>query len=207
MDAFDEAMLGCFPLQAVPPRAGHQAGESNGTRYLAGADGLWREISLPWIRILHPVAPSVLPLPYGQLQVEVDVRCGPVPGDLLREFNSWARAAAPQEIAAALVWSETSALWRLALRTSRSASSSHVEFKEVQLDDGEHLVIDVHSHGHHPAYFSAADNRDDHGSMKFSLVVGSYNQTQPTSEMRLCMAGVVLPARFRDGELIVNFNN
>lgn len=204
MDGRDSAILSAFPLHAVAPVAGYSPAADSGTRYLASAEGLWREINLPWIRVLHLIAPSVLQLPYGRLQPEVEVKCGAVPTALLREFNSWAREEAPQEIAAAILWNETTEEWRLARRIVRSASPGHVEFDEVQPEDGEHLVIDIHSHGHYPAFFSAEDNRDDFGSMKFSLVVGSFNQTQPTSVMRLCMAGAISPARVdSQGQMLI----
>jgi len=204
MDARDSAILSAFPLHAVAPIAGHVPATDSGIRFLASAVGLWREVNLPWIRVLHLIAPSVLQLPYGPLQPEVEVKCGAVPLALLREFNAWAREEAPQEIAGAILWNENTGLWRLARRVARSASNAHVEFDEVQPEDGEHLVIDVHSHGHYPAFFSEEDNRDDFGSMKFSLVVGSFNQTQPSSAMRLCMAGAISQARVDgQGELCV----
>lgn len=205
MRAYDAAILSAFPLHAVPPGGDCQAATESGTRYLAAANGLWREINLPWVRVVHMLAPSVLRLPYGDLASSVEVRCGPVPVELVREFNTWARDAAPTEIAAAIIWNEVSGDWRLAMRHARSAGTAHVQFDEVSLVDGEHLVIDVHSHGHHQAFFSAEDNADDYGAMKFSLVVGSFNNQQPTSQMRLCMAGICLPAHVAaDGELRIN---
>jgi PRTRC genetic system protein A len=201
MSSVDKAILGTFPLVAVGPTEGYPPAVESGIRYLAAAEGLWREINLPWIRILHPLGPSTLPLPYGHLKYEVDVKCGPVPVELIREFNAVARACAPQENAAAIVWNAVEDYWRLAQRPVISASADHIEFREATLLPGEHIVIDVHSHGHHPAFFSRDDDRDDAGTMRFSLVVGSFNKEQPTSAMRLCMAGLVLPARVRDGEL------
>jgi PRTRC genetic system protein A len=205
MTALDSAILGAFPLITVPPSGQYDQAVENGTRYLAAACGLWREITLPWVRVLHPVAPALLALPYGRLTMEVEVRCGAVPAELVREFTSSARATAPSESAAAIVWNSASGEWKLAMRHARSASAAHIEFDEVTLEENDHLVVDVHSHGHYPAFFSSEDNKDDHGAMKFSLVVGSFNTPQPTSEMRLCMAGLVLPARVNtDGELWVN---
>lgn len=199
---FDRAMLETFPLEAVGRMAGLQPAAKAGTRFLVAGNGLWREIVLPWIRVLHPLALSALPLPYGDLGADVEVLCGPVPTDLVREFNRHARDHAPTEVAAAIIWNARSHVWRLDHRRARSASNDRIEYDEVKLGDDEHIVIDVHSHGHFPAFFSAEDDRDDYGSMKFSLVVGSFNQERPTAEMRLCMAGVNLPAHLIEGGLL-----
>jgi PRTRC genetic system protein A len=72
----------------------------------------------------------------------------------------------------------------------------------VRAGDGEHIVVDVHSHGLHTAFFSAEDDADDAGAMKVSLVLGNLDQERPTSKMRLCMAGLVRPAYLNgDGRL------
>lgn len=205
MDMVDQAILTTFPLLAVGRSAGCEPATESGIRYLAASDGLWREVNLPWIRVLHPLATTILPLPYGQLQMVVDVKCGPVPVELIRDFNTMARAAAPREIAAALIWNEATEMWRLAERPAISSSAEDIHYREVDLHAGDHLVVDMHSHGHYPAFFSGEDDRDDAGTMRFSLVVGSFNNEQPSAKMRLCMAGITLPAQVRDGQLhIVN---
>lgn len=194
MSNLDEAILTSFPVVAVPPSGNLPAAETDGIRYLVAKCGLWREINLPWIRVLRPFAgPVEGALPYGALQPIINLRCGPLPMELVREFVVGAREAAPVECAAALVWTE-SGNWRLAWRQARSASSSHIDYNEVKLEDGEHLVVDIHSHGNHGAFFSLEDNKDDSGSMKFSLVVGSLDTHTPTSAMRLCMLGLLLNA-------------
>lgn len=204
MDSFDQAILETFPLAAVGPRGGVEDAPGSGIRYLAASDGLWREVALPWIRVRHMVAPTLLPLPYGSMQADVELRCGPLDLGLVRDFNRMARAAAPAEVAAAIVWNEHSGAWRLEPRKARSSSASHVDYDEVALDDGDHMVVDLHSHGHYPAFFSGQDDKDDHGSMKFSLVVGDFNKDQPSSAMRLCMAGLMAPARIAaDGQLVI----
>jgi len=194
-----QALLAAFPLVAVAPDGAVPPADADGIRYLVSATGLWRQVTLPWVTFVHEVAPAVLRLPYGQVQPTLELRCSGIPTDLIREFTARAKQQAPTEVAAAFLWDEGSDTWRLAWRHARSASSGHIEYDEVRPLDGEHLVLDAHSHGYHPAFFSAEDDRDDHGSMKFSLVVGSLNQALPSSAMRLCMAGVQLPARIGAG--------
>jgi PRTRC genetic system protein A len=206
MSAMDDAILTTFPLVAVPPSGNLPPAQADGIRYLVAKSGLWQEINLPWIRVVRAfTGPGESPLPYGELQPVIDLRCGPLPMDLVREFIAGAREAAPLECAAALVWSEDGS-WRLAWRQARSAGSGHIDYNEVTLADGEHLVVDMHSHGHHGAFFSRQDNEDERGSMKFSLVVGSFNGSAPTSEMRLCMLGLIRNATAaRDGTVQVVF--
>lgn len=198
MSLVDDAILKTFPLLSVPASGQPAGATENGTRYLVACDGLWREINLPWIRLVHHVGPCVVKLPYGQSEPSIDFKCGAVPVELIRAFGEEAVLRAPLEIAAAVVWNERTGDWRLAWRHAREASASHIAYDEVRIEDDEHIVIDVHSHGHHPAFFSREDNDDDFGSMKLSLVVGSCNQPARTSRMRLCMAGFAVPVMLTD---------
>lgn len=188
----DTAVRLAFPLLAVPRAEPLPPATSNGTRYLVASDGLWREISLPWVSVRHCVALSALRLPYGQTAAEVDVRCGPIPPGVIRQFVTEARAASPREIAGAFFWHECTGLWRYERRHAFSDSGDHVHYQEVRPREDEHLVVDVHSHGLHAAFFSAEDDADDAGSMKFGLVLGNLDQAVPSSVMRLSMAGLVL---------------
>jgi PRTRC genetic system protein A len=204
MSLTDEAILKTFPLLAVPASGCPAPAAASGTRYLVAHNGLWREISLPWVLVRHQIASSVLQLPYGALCAEVEFRCGPVPLALLGAFGGEARAHAPQEVAGAFLWNAASRRWKYASRPVRCAGDSHVAYDEVRLAQDEHLVVDVHSHGHHPAFFSAQDDRDDAGAMKVSLVLGNLDQPRRSCRMRLCMAGLVRDAHLNErGELQV----
>lgn len=202
MNMMDEALLKAFPLLPAPTSGAQQPADAFGTRYLVGRHGVSREINLPWIRVCQLIAPAVLRLPYGEVADAVEFRCGPVPGTVLREFVADAKRAQPLEVAGAFLWNEADDTWRYARRETKSSSSAHVEYEEVRADDGEHLVVDVHSHGRHSAFFSAEDDADDAGAMKVSLVLGNLDQERPTSKMRLCMAGTIQPAYLNsDGRL------
>lgn len=204
MNTIDAALHAAFPLVPVPASGPLPPAPTCGTRYLAGRDGLSRELSLPWIRVCELVAPSALALPYGPVEDAVEFRCGPLPDRVLREFTWHARKALPNELAGALLWNSQSDRWRFLQRPTRDASDGHVHYEEVRPQPDEHLVVDLHSHGCHSAFFSAEDDRDDAGAMKVCLVIGNLDQVHPSSHMRLCMAGVVRPAYLRaDGRLAV----
>ena len=204
MNTINAAVHAAFPLVAVPASGPLPAPQTCGTRYLVGRDGLSRELSLPWIRVCELVAPSALALPYGRVQDAVEFCCGPVPDRVLREFTYHARKALPDELAGALLWNGRTDSWRYLGRPTRAASGAHVSYEEVRPQQDEHLVVDLHSHGCHSAFFSTEDDRDDAGAMKVCLVIGNVDQLRPSSHMRLCMAGVVRPAYLRaDGRLAV----
>ena len=189
----DQVILQAFPLLAAPADGILPRAPSDGMRYVAAKDGVWREVTLPWIKVRHKVADSVLELPYGGLEGCIDYQCGSVPREAIRQFVEEARVAAPNEIAAALIWNEVSNEWRYARRQELSASPDRIEYVEVRLGEDEHLVVDIHSHGWAPAFFSSTDDADDRGAMKISLVLGNLDRNRPSSAMRLCMAGFVRP--------------
>ena len=195
----DEALLKAFPLLAVPVGGLQQAAADYGTRYLVGRHGLSREINLPWVRVCHLIAPSALPLPYGVVANAVEFRCGPVPLEVIRQFVAHAKQEQPLEVAGVFLWNEAHAGWRYARRTPLSVSEVYLEYREVRPAQGEHIVVDAHSHGRQNAFFSAQDDADDAGGMKLSLVLGNLDQERPSSRMRLCMAGLVETA-FLDGD-------
>ncbi len=189
----DQAILQAFPLLAAPVNGIMPQASCDGMRYVAAKDGVWREVTLPWIKVCHKVADSVLDLPYGGLEGCIDYQCGPVPRESIRQFVQEARAAAPNEIAAALIWNQVSNEWRYARRQELSASPDRIDYVEVRIGEDEHLVVDIHSHGWAPAFFSSTDDEDDRGAMKISLVLGNLDRARPSSAMRLCMAGLVQP--------------
>ena len=159
MNNMDKAILNAFPLVAVPTSEPLQGHTQCGTRYLVGKAGLMREITLPWIRLVHPVATcdADITLPYGAVESSVELWCSEVPAELIRQFTADARQALPNEIAAALIWNSTVDEWRYAIRRSLRATPGYVSFEEIRLEDDEHLVVDIHSHGTARAFFSSTE--------------------------------------------------
>lgn len=163
--------------------------QKNGMRFLVASDGVWREVTMPWLHVLQQVSESTIQLPYGNLGQDIRLKCSQVPVTAWGMFKDDALNAAPKEMAAALIWNEHTDTWRYALRTVVFASEDVVDYLEVALRDGEHLVFDLHSHGHDPAFFSPKDDRDDRGTIRFSGVIGSLKDEQPTFKLRLNVAG------------------
>jgi len=204
--SIDKVIQSAFALIAAPKEDELTFPGKSGIRYIAAANGLFREVNLPWIRAFHRVAQMTEPfvLPYGQMSDKFDLFCAPVPKALIKRFAEDSRMHAPDEIASALVWNQMTQEWRYARRKSLQASPGHVIYEEVFLEDGEHIVVDMHSHGNFKAFFSERDNQDDHGSMKFSLVLGDVQTDLPSSAFRLCLCGLFLRAFMdADGNLSV----
>jgi PRTRC genetic system protein A len=204
MNSMDEALLRAFPLLAVPASGEQAPAAECGTRYLVGRHGVSREINLPWVRVCRLIAPSALPLPFGAVADTVEFRCGPIPLEVIQQFVAHAKQEQPLEVAGAFLWNERHDRWRYARRTLVRVTAAHLEYRELCPAEGEHLVVDAHSHGRHAAFFSARDDADDAGAIKLSLVLGNLDRERPSSRMRLCMAGLVEPAFLdADGKLRV----
>lgn len=198
MANMDKATLQAFPLIAASLSGELPLSTQNGMRFIVGDKGVWRAIDLPWVRVVHQVAESSLRLPYGRVEELVEFRCGALPCGHIRRFVAEAHEAGRTEIAAALIWNEHTTQWRYARREAISASEFRIDYREVTLEAGEHLVVDIHSHGPAAAFFSATDNEDDAGAMRVSLVLGNLDRPQPSSQMRLCMNGFFQPLVVRD---------
>jgi PRTRC genetic system protein A len=198
MANMEKATLQAFPLIAASRTGQLPEATQNGMRFIVGDKGVWRAIDLPWVRVVHQVAQSTLQLPYGRVEERIEFRCGPLPCGHIRQFVAEAREAGQIEIAAALIWNEHTTQWRYARREAISVSEFRIDYREVALEAGEHLVVDMHSHGSAAAFFSATDNEDDAGAMRVSLVLGNLDRQQPSSQMRLCMNGFFQALVVRD---------
>lgn len=187
--SMDATIQGMFPTVIMPRQGALEQASKNGTRYVVAGDGLWREVVLPWVTVMHKIANSDFMLPYGAAEEAVVIKCGPIPTELRSKFVQDAKAAMPNEMAAAVIWNSNDHSWRYEMRENTTASTAHVDYREVQLGDGEFLVLDLHSHGTFSAFFSQEDDRDDKGSMKFSGVIGNLNSGNMTSVLRLNMLG------------------
>jgi PRTRC genetic system protein A len=134
-------------------------------------------------------------MPYGRVGQCTELAFGRISDVLgvIQDFIANARHAAPSETADMLVWDSR----RKALTddnvTVLDKSTGSVRYELRELDDHESVAIDMHSHGHIPAFFSDTDDRDDAGSVKISGVVGNLDSDTPTAAFRLCVLGLYLP--------------
>jgi len=198
MDARDAVLQITCPTVMVPRFGSLEAMTGNGHRFLAAVDGLWLEVVRPWLHLLQPIARQAkVAMPYGSLTPFVQMSCGQIPKELVALFVEYAHTRMPNECAAWITWSEARG-FRLRLLDEISASRVRVTVERPPLDDGEHLVVDLHSHGADGAGFSATDNADDRGEVKIAGVVGNLDR-EPTFAFRICALGLFIPFLVVDG--------
>lgn len=192
IDIRDAALQAVCPSVMVPRFGTLQSLQEPGHRFLVAADGLWIEAHRPWVYIRQPIArQEAVAMPYGRLTPAVHLAFGSIPRALLDDFAEVARAQLPNECAAWIVWSERGGL-ELRHLDNIKASPGYVQFHRPELSDDEHLVIDLHSHGMLPAFFSATDNHDDKGEIKLAAVVGNLDYEKPSMVVRLCVQGLFI---------------
>ncbi|WP_176000383.1 PRTRC system protein A [Burkholderia vietnamiensis] len=199
MDHRDSFLQTTFPTIPVPRFGSLEELASNGHRFLVGSNGVALEVRRPWLymRKIAMKNESGLALPYGSVSEVFELRCGPIPRELLMEFAWQAKAWGEIETAAWITWRESTRSFVFRRLSERTASAHSVVVDRPALDADEHLVVDLHSHGLSDAFFSPTDNEDDQGEVKFSVVVGSCHRDRPEAfdvVARLCALGLTVPA-------------
>ena len=77
-----------------------------------------------------------------------------------------------------------------------SVGLGHVSVNLPTLEEDEHMVMDLHSHGLTEAFFSRTDNKDDRGATKIAGVIGNLDKPEATASFRLCANGMFVPLPF-----------
>ncbi len=131
-------------------------------------------------------------LPFGVVQAVVEYAFAErdtsgnqirvVPEWFVAEFMAQARDAYPKEAAGYGVWSSRGGL-RLVMAPVIEASAGGIRSSftpnELGLMDDESVVIDIHSHGTFPAFFSGVDRHDMGRETVLALVAGRIALPQP----------------------------
>jgi len=190
LNRIDAALQGATPTFMVPRHEPFIPMEKPGHRFLAARDGLWLEARRAWLYLCHPLAyQPFVPMPYGDLTPVIEVQS--IPPGLVAEFLAVAKRAAPAECAAWIVWNSATGVRRLQHMIATTGTAQTVEFSRPRLDDDEHLLLDIHSHGDASAYFSGKDDLDDMGEFKLSGVLGRVNDRVEMA-FRLCANGLYI---------------
>ena len=197
MDARDVALQQSAPVVTVPRYGGFAPLAGNGHRFLVTGDGLWLEARRPWLYLRVPlVSQKSVPMPYGWVGRELSLTFGKIPRHLVTEFYRYALDRCPEECVGWIVWNATSGEMRLVFPPEVSAGCCHVRYHRPLLDEDEHLVVDLHSHGRLSAFFSTQDDRDDRGEFKIAGVIGNCDRGQCSTAFRLCANGLFVPLAF-----------
>jgi PRTRC genetic system protein A len=191
MDKRDIALQLSCPVTSVPMFSDFAPLERNGERIALAANGTFLEVCRPWVRIITQVGPALATtVPFGELKESVEYKAGLLPRALLEQFVEWARQSSEVEIGGIITWNENTGEYALLRSKANHATSGSLDYELPQLEAGAHIIVDCHSHSHHPAFFSGTDNEDDKHAVKFAFVVGNCNNDKPTTTARLCVRGV-----------------
>jgi PRTRC genetic system protein A len=194
MDPRDIVLQTVVPTVMVPRHSPIDEMPSNGHRFLMAGDGLWVEVKRSWLHLrLQLFHQDEIAMPYGLVTPVFEFAFERPPRHLVETFAAHAQKEWQVEQAAWIVRNTETGEFRLVMLESIDASGSHIHFHRPVLEEGEEMVIDLHSHGTFPAFFSGQDNLDDAGEVKISVVIGNCNQPQPSVAVRLCALGKYIP--------------
>jgi len=191
MSTLDKFVAATSPLIAMPhDRGSFQPLARPGHRYILSKHWLYKEVRRAWIHAVVPLAQLPVQTPFGTLEPSVRVRFK-IPPALLRDFEAMARAAAPNETAAWIVW-DSRADELFLMEVPHDANRVLCKVDRPLLPAHQHLVVDVHSHHVMPPVFSPVDDQEDSaaGDVKIAGVVG-YIDKEPTWTFRLCAEGML----------------
>lgn len=174
-------------------------------RHVVSAAGLMVEAATKAMTARFNIAPLTgRALPYGKLTEGVDLPGGPVPAELLMRCQELARAALPNEWAGLIVLTPDG--YQLVAPDASTATPVRVSYSAAGIDP-DTVAIDIHSHGHLPAFFSSEDDADDLSqptSAFISAVMGNLGTDKPSFVSRAVVHGrffplsVALPETFTD---------
>lgn len=145
--SFDPAKLDQYIDATSPVRAvshgSHEPLREAGHRYLVAREGLFVEVSRPWLHAVLPAGASAVPLPFGSANAlrRVTLRCGPLPARLLAQFVEQALKALPNECGAWIVWNEHTHSFELLEVEAICATAERLAYLRPNLDPGCHLVV------------------------------------------------------------------
>ena len=192
MNILDMTLQRSFPTVMVPRNEAVEEMQASGERLLVAENGVFIEIRRPWLSLVRKVAEFNVrtAIPYGWVSPTTRLLCETIPATLVGGFAEMAREAHPMETGAWIVWSPSTDAFRLAPVGIVTHTAGSLKYQPPALAGDEVLVMDCHSHGRHPAYFSSTDNEDDRHDVKMALVIGNCDRPNPSIAVRLCAKGI-----------------
>lgn len=150
-------------------------------QYLVCGDGLYVRAESEHVAACVPVAAAALHglglcVTYSYLKPRI------IPGDFLFQIFANAVRSLPGEAMYQFIWSAGDANWNCQ-RPAQTRSPAAVEYTNHPL-----AVVDLHSHGSMPAFFSDTDDHDERG-LRFYGVIGKIDTSTPEIAMRVGVFG------------------
>lgn len=194
----DASLLNEYPLCVVGVYTPHEALTEPGTRLLLTSKGMMLESCNGVYRSTQTIGAntSTITLPFGDVAegiVTVDKDSAQALTGLTREFLDRAGERAPNETIMLVVKAPGQPM--RCIYPELASSEVHLDYDAPALmDEGEEVILDIHSHGKLPAFFSATDNHGDalsRSHLKVSYVVGGFGSPQLTSIQRWVARGQI----------------
>ncbi|MFL6600803.1 MAG: PRTRC system protein A [Steroidobacteraceae bacterium] len=180
-DPRDRILIAQTPLLPAPTFAPLPPVPLGVREYLGAADGLYVRTRHHALSVTAKLADASMP--YGILSSEVRLPGGLIPYELVREIQRAALAHHPKEWAGLVHWSEVEQRYQLTVPRVVSDSTGHISYDTRDLDP-ERLVLNVHTHGGHPPFFSRTDDESDAAGCYFACVLGF---CQSPATLRACV--------------------
>jgi len=157
-------------------------------RYINASDGLYLQTNTNTLNASICIAHAQSQLPYGELSEEIILSHGLIPASILSTVIDRSLDVSPKEWAGIIIFSEKSGYQLLEPELIKSEIGL-VQYKLPEFDGD--MVVDIHSHGTIPAYFSNQDDTDERltGGVHFSMVVGSCGKEKVEISARLSIDG------------------
>lgn len=194
----DDSLKSQLPLVEVGVYTPFEPLREPGARLLLTAQGLMLEASNGVYHAITALGSydSPVRLPYGTVKTGVSAIDDGVAQRLqayIREFQAIATKHAPKEVLMLVVKAPGRPMRSIhASINETTASLNYLDW--VHMDDDEHVILDIHSHGAYGAFFSPTDDRDDHlfrGNLKVSCVIGNADQPRHQQVQRWVSRGHV----------------
>lgn len=195
MNHIDTYLQAQAPTVMVPKHESLSPLEGCGHRLLMASDGVYYEAVRPWFHLVKRIADlEPICMPYGTVEEKTELRID-FPLELTQQFRLDALDYYPNECSAWITMNTVSGEFRYIMLDAIEARPDFLRVHRPTLPDNEVLVLDLHSHGALPAFFSGQDDRDDRGEFKIAGVIGNVGDDTPTAKFRLCAGGMFMPLK------------
>lgn len=194
-DPRDAALFSATPM-LMAPRFGRLEPLPVGSRRLvAASNGVYLQARSQALDLCLRVASLVMP--YGPMSQWLRPACGPIPRARLTPLLQLAQASPDREIAALLTLSANAPDGvGLQRPETLTASGSHITYRDAVEDDL--LLLDCHSHGQHPAFWSSQDDESDlsRPGPYISAVIGECSNRLPSMAFRASVSPYLIDLDF-----------
>lgn len=187
----DKVLQAHTPVAVVPKYGEFVAMQGEGHRFLVCGDGLWVECRRRWLHAVLPMArQSASAMPFGTVKQSVDLAFACLPSWAILRFLEEARQHHPKEVGALVSWDEETGAFEYHSCRVLESGVGHLKQAWPALRPGVWPVLDLHSHGPIPAYFSRQDRRDTGMEVIAAAVVGGLDGSKPELALSLFACGV-----------------